>query len=239
MGIYYRFPINSKESIQHCFEIGGRGSEMDIQLTKDSVLVIFHDTRLDKSSSCNGIVNDKTWDEIKDCYHDTPLSREVKIISLQNLLDEVDTKDFTLVLDCKTYIGSSMGYDYYLNTYTNALKKIIDENQLKNRVFIESGDTNFLRILKIKDPQLKLFINPRTFDSGLEFADRVDLFGITIHHEKISKEEVSLSHQHNRRVAVWSVGTENENLEAIKKSVDYIQSDRLKHLLKIFGEYKN
>ncbi len=238
MGIFYRFPINSQESIQQCFDIGSTGSEMDLQLTKDSVLVLFHDTKLEDGSTGNGIINDKNWDEIKDSYHKTPLSRKVKVVSLANLLNNINKSDYKLVFDCKLYLGTGKNYDRFLHTYANALKNIIDLHQLNERVFIESSDTNFLRVLKTKDSQLKLFYYPQTFEIGLETANIMELFGITIPNEKINKEQVAIAHKHGKTIAVWNVSSENKNIEAISKNVDFIQSDRLKHLLKIFDLYQ-
>lgn len=238
MGIFYRFPINSKESLEHCFDIGSNGCEMDLQLTKDSILVLFHDTKLEDGSNGKGIINDKNWDEIKGCYHKTPLSKKTKIISLPDLLNSIKTPDYKLVFDCKLYLGNGKNYDNFLHSYANALKDIMDKHQINDRVFIESSDTNFLRILKIKDPQLNLFYYPQTFEIGLTIANRMNLFGISIPNERISKEQVEIAHQYGKTIAVWNVSTENKNIDAIEKNVDYIQSDRLKHLLKVFDLYK-
>ena len=47
MGLAFRYPINSYELFEPCFRIGAKGSEMDVQMTKDSVLVLFHNTKLE------------------------------------------------------------------------------------------------------------------------------------------------------------------------------------------------
>ena len=36
---------------------------MDVQMTKDCVLVLFHDAKLEDGTLCKGILNDKTWEE--------------------------------------------------------------------------------------------------------------------------------------------------------------------------------
>ena len=55
MGIAFKYPINSYESFEPCFRIGAEGSEMDVQMTKDSVLVLFHDAKLEDGTLCKGI----------------------------------------------------------------------------------------------------------------------------------------------------------------------------------------
>ena len=46
MGITSQFPINTFESINSALALGADGSEVDIQMTKDSVLVLFHNRKL-------------------------------------------------------------------------------------------------------------------------------------------------------------------------------------------------
>ncbi|PBQ30868.1 hypothetical protein CNR22_03450 [Sphingobacteriaceae bacterium] len=85
---------------------------------------------------------------------------------------------------------------------------------------------------------MKLFIYPSSFENGLNIANKMDLFGITISNAEIASEQVYLAHHHRRRITVWNVQSEKENLEAISKNADYIQSDKLIPLLKSLGKYK-
>ena len=40
---------------------------MDVQATKDGVLILMHDATLDRTTNCSGEVAQKTWTEIKGC----------------------------------------------------------------------------------------------------------------------------------------------------------------------------
>ena len=51
----------------------------------------------------------------------------------------------------------------------------------------------------------------------------------------ISKEEVKDAHLNNIQVAVWNTNTEKKNIEAINKNPDFIQTDRVKHLVNILN----
>ena len=50
MGISNLYPSNSAESILNCLYLGATGTEIDIQMTSDGVLVLFHDEELIYSS---------------------------------------------------------------------------------------------------------------------------------------------------------------------------------------------
>jgi hypothetical protein len=55
---------NTLEAFRSTFELGGDGNEIDIQATKDRVLVCFHDDTLDHRLEAFGSVRDYTWDEL-------------------------------------------------------------------------------------------------------------------------------------------------------------------------------
>src|SRR5689334_5561196 len=58
-------PENTWPAFELAREMGAGGIETDIQLTSDGVLVLVHDTNLDRTSDGSGPVADLTWDELE------------------------------------------------------------------------------------------------------------------------------------------------------------------------------
>jgi hypothetical protein len=56
---------NTLEAFRATFELGGDGNEFDIRLTKDGVLVVFHDDMLDRLLEAYGDVSEFTWAELQ------------------------------------------------------------------------------------------------------------------------------------------------------------------------------
>jgi hypothetical protein len=56
---------NTLEAYRATFELGGDGNEIDIRVTRDGVLVCFHDDMLDRLLEAHGDVGDYTWDELR------------------------------------------------------------------------------------------------------------------------------------------------------------------------------
>ena len=56
MGISSLYPINSAESLLACLHSGADGTELDVQLTMDNVLVAFHDASLSDKTNLSGII---------------------------------------------------------------------------------------------------------------------------------------------------------------------------------------
>ncbi len=88
---------------------------------------------------------------IKNCLLASPYSNSVNLITLNELLSKIDKHNLTLTFDCKLCVGKNVNYEQFLDTYANAIQKVINDNQLNTNTFIESSGTSFLHILKIKD----------------------------------------------------------------------------------------
>jgi glycerophosphoryl diester phosphodiesterase len=58
------YPENAIETLERTFKAGTRGMEVDIAQTKDGVLVLMHDDELDRTTTGEGLVSDRTWAEI-------------------------------------------------------------------------------------------------------------------------------------------------------------------------------
>jgi glycerophosphoryl diester phosphodiesterase len=239
MGVKFMYPIDCYESIDSCMSFGADGSEMDVQMTRDSELVAYHDHFLNEGTLCDGVVNDRSWPEIWGCHHISPLSYSLNLVSVNNIFSKLEISyDGTYTFDCKLYTNNP-NHTSYLNQFANSIINFVNTRGINpEKLFIESQDTTFLRILQTKRNDLKLFIYPKTFEEGLAIAEQMHLFGITISNYIISKEQVTLAHSKGIRVTLWNTKSINENLDAVLKSPDYIQSDDVIYLLKIFGRYK-
>jgi glycerophosphoryl diester phosphodiesterase len=231
MGTRSTYPINSYESLMKCLNFGSDGTELDVQLTKDNVLIAFHDNNLSESTTISGLVNTLNWSEIKEAHYTNPLYTNYSVISLTQLFSNIDNlHEYTYTFDCKLNYGIDDPSSY--NTrFTNAIEQLINKFNLINNVFIEAQDEAFLTLLKLKRANYKLFIYPNSFNSGLEIAQRLNLYGITISTDLVSKENIEIAHNSNIHIAIWSIGSKAANIEGIHKNPDFIQSDKIKNLI--------
>ena len=58
------YPENSLEAINSAIEMGVDMLEIDVQRTKDGVLILMHDHNLDRTTTGSGDIADTTWEEI-------------------------------------------------------------------------------------------------------------------------------------------------------------------------------
>ena len=58
-------PENTISAFRAALELGADGIELDVRLTRDEKLVVFHDRRLDRTSNGKGPVNHRTQEEVR------------------------------------------------------------------------------------------------------------------------------------------------------------------------------
>ena len=91
---------NSLQAFQDCIDESIDGIEVDLQMTKDSVLVIMHDETIDRTTTGSGKVSDHTLDQLRKLYLLTPIGvktrqriptfEEVLLLAKDKILIQVD-----------------------------------------------------------------------------------------------------------------------------------------------------
>lgn len=107
-GDWRNFPENSIPAIESVIEMGADVVELDIQLTKDSVLVLMHDGTIDRCTTGKGCVADLTYEELQKFYmktaHGTRCSLDLKVPTLREALE---------VCKDRIVINIDKGYNHY------------------------------------------------------------------------------------------------------------------------------
>lgn len=234
MGIGHSYPMNSFEGILNSLSIGADGVEIDIQMTKDGILVAFHDGKLEESTNRSGKIYDKTWAEIEGARFSYPHYGNHKIIRLNDIFQNIpDREKYTYFLDIKSFKPNKDSL--YFETLNNAIIDIIDRYELVEQVYVEFKNEKSISELKLIRPDIKQFIY-NDFDYALSLAEQYNLQGITIAIDKLTHEKVKLAHSKNIMVATFNTHSHQRNIDAVKYNVDYNHTDRLKHLLKILKD---
>jgi glycerophosphoryl diester phosphodiesterase len=70
---------NTLEAYRAAFELGADGNEIDIRMTKDGVLVCFHDDMLDQLLFAYGDVSDITWAELQTYRFQIPVDLVINV----------------------------------------------------------------------------------------------------------------------------------------------------------------
>ena len=233
MGISNLYPINSLESIANCIALNADGSEIDIQLTKDSVLVAFHDSELSASTDMSGIIHSMTWEELKNTEYTNVPYAGYSIVQLDQIFSSIENyQERIFTFDVKLYPETSDLNTYY-EIYSDAIISFFDAYGLENNVYIESQSPDFLNLVQSKRPNYRLYYYPQTFEDGLTVALNNGFQGISISDDVINIDDVARAHKHGIFVTIWGVNTKDENRGAIRKNPDMIQTDKVDFLVEL------
>lgn len=99
-GDWRNAPENSIQAFRNCIDAGFDIIEIDVKMTKDSVIVIMHDETIDRTTTGKGKVEDYTYKELQQLNlvsairqmtrHKIPTFEEVLQLSKGNILIQVD-----------------------------------------------------------------------------------------------------------------------------------------------------
>lgn len=237
MGIGQVYPMNTYESIRYALSLGSDGVEIDVQMTKDGVLVAFHDEELEPKTNKKGKIYEQTWNQIKEAeYISSAPYTKYRVLRLEDIFEHIpNLEKYTFFLDIKSFNPSTS--PLYYNQFNTALISLIEKYQQKrnldlNKVYIELKRNDLIESLQKERPNYQIFAY-ETFEVAMEKARKYKLRGITVKTSILTKENVEQAHQEGFLVATLNTHSKERNIEAINKKVDYIQTDKVKHLLKV------
>ena len=234
MGISSTYPMNSVESIMNCMHLNSDGTEIDVQMTNDGVLVAFHDETLDNLTNGSGILHDMNWNEVNGLYYNSPVMSGYNVASLETIFlalsasGKIDGKRFAF--DCKTF-ENSITLDN-IDSYCNTLYQFIDDFDLVDNVVLELTNDVLIDKINAERPDIGIFVF-QTAENAIEKAIANQLEGIVISMDKITKEQISYAHANNVMVTLFNAQSNQRNIEAIKMNPDFIETDRLEHLISV------
>lgn len=137
------FPANSLESIKYAIDfLDADGVEVDVQMTKDSVLVLFHDKYLEFSTNFTGCVSQYTYSEIETAKLD---NTEHTIVALETVLKYIDSRKKSIFLDLKAYDycnGNSISVTSFNHGLSNSFSQISEE--CIEKIVINNASSTFL-----------------------------------------------------------------------------------------------
>lgn len=93
-GYWAEYPENSLGAYRMAVELGADMVEIDIRLTQDDVMVVFHDPFLNRVTEGNGVLRNVTWDYVKSLHlrNNEGQLTDSHVLSLSEALDYLKDK---------------------------------------------------------------------------------------------------------------------------------------------------
>lgn len=220
-------PQNSIASLNRAIELGCAGSEFDVHLTKDDVLVVNHD------ADFYGVdIGTATYAELLAIKH--PNGERIPTVEAY-LREGMKQKKTKLIFELKT---SKLGKDRTLHSAdlsVQLVKRLGAEEWVEYIAF----DYDACKRIVELDPKAKVYY--LNGDVTPAQAKRDGFFGLDYHFSVFKNNPTWISEAHDLGLAinVWTVNTEEEMRNLLNQHVAFITTDQpalLFEVIERFGE---
>src|SRR5690606_35666605 len=131
-GDWRNAPENSIQALRRVIAMGVDIIEIDVQLTRDSQLVLMHDRTIDRTTSGTGAVSDYTLEELRQFTLRTGTGTPTR--------QQVPTfEEAMLEVKGKVFVNVDKGFEYFDRVY-DILKKTGTTDQVILKSFIPGED---------------------------------------------------------------------------------------------------
>ncbi|MGB6127221.1 MAG: glycerophosphodiester phosphodiesterase family protein [Psychrilyobacter sp.] len=201
-------PENTKASILEGLKQKCDGFEVDVQLTKDNEVVIFHDWSLERTTNGNGFLKDQTLTELKNLDIGSWFSKEFKgekIMTLKELLEIVPIEKL-LNIEIKVRHGE-------INQIEKKVIEILEKSsRLNNNIIISSFDHRVIKKINEINPEIQvgLLITAGLLDLK-NYVSNFNLYSIHCGAEFINKINVDDLKEIDIKTYAWTVNTLEES----------------------------
>ncbi|WP_297961589.1 glycerophosphodiester phosphodiesterase family protein [uncultured Ruminococcus sp.] len=214
-------PENTLPAFQAALDCGADYIELDVQLTADDVLVVFHDDKLDRTTDGKGKLSNYTYDQLMEFSAGSWFGKDgefddVRIPTLEEVLDLVG-KDIMLNIEIKRSGNPKRTAEKTV--------ELIEEYGIVNSCYVTSFSYPALKKVKQMNPKIKTAfianLATATSYSQLPYIDAVSM-----NYLFVNQSVVNSAHHNGKRIFVWTVDRQSEMQKMMALGVDNIITDR-------------
>jgi len=150
-GFSGKYPENTMKAFEEAVKVGCDGIETDLHLTKDNIIVICHDEKLDRTTNSTGFIKDYDYKDLSKfdagVRYGEAFTNE-KIPTLDELFDYVKDKNLLINLELKNNIFKYAGLE------EKVIKKIYEYKLVENVILSSFNHYSMVKVKEI-NPDIK------------------------------------------------------------------------------------
>lgn len=234
-------PPNSWSSITKAIDgYLADGVEVDIQLSLDSVVYLFHDRDMARATNCTGCLSQWSSQKLEACQYRTTqgihFSTQGDLVLLERLFQLTQERPGTYLFLNDTFFADCFSLPTsMLSVYARKLSDLIIRYELTDYVIIESSNIAFIEQLRNYSTTLKIALLGQADDGIFDITSKYELWGVSLNYnEQIPDSFIESCHQRGLRVSLYGILRLRKDLvDAVNKSPDFIQTDNIPLLQQI------
>lgn len=189
-------PENSLHAFELAFDLGAGGIELDVQRSKDGVVVVCHDVTINRTSDGSGQLWSLDYATLRKFNFSHGFPGFHPIPTLAEVLDLVSSRDGVVNIEFKSpqlYPG-----------ITEQVDKMVRSRNMVDQVWYSSFDLEALARLQTS-PVPRAVLYSDEIDNPLEYAHRVGAAALHPMHTVISQGLVDAAREDGVRIHGWTV----------------------------------
>jgi glycerophosphoryl diester phosphodiesterase len=217
-GVATEAPENTLPAVRAAIAAGADYLETDIQLSKDSVLVVAHDSDFSRLGGVAKKVWELTYEEIRSI----PLGRN----AAPQFRNEVTPSFDALLAEAKGHIKVNIELKYYGNPEPELARKVVEAvraHQMLDQVVIQCLEYKPLLEARKLAPEVPvgylLSFNARR-------PSRLDVDFLSVEQRRLNRRFVRKAHRRGQQVYAWTVNRAEDMRRQFDLGVDGVITDQ-------------
>ncbi|MGL5122791.1 MAG: glycerophosphodiester phosphodiesterase [Fusobacteriaceae bacterium] len=217
------FPENTLVAFKKAIEMGAKGIELDVQLSKDGVVMVMHDDTLDRTTNGKGRLEKFTLEELKKLdsgfWYSKIYSKE-KIPTLEEVIKKLP-KNIKLNIEFKPDKKNTA-------KIAQEVYKIVEKYNYSKQVIVSSFYHQSLLEYRKLDKSIQMgMLFEYDFINIFDYINKsgINPVSINISKDYVDEDLVKEAHSNNLKVAVYTVNENEEVIKLKKIGVDEIFSN--------------
>ena len=220
------FPEHTMAAYRGAIEQGALGFECDIRVTKDEVLILWHDANMKKEAKSAAIIANRTYAEIKQIYP--------AVMTLNELLDLAIENKKSLALETKHPVPTGNRVEELVVAELHKRKDAIKKSGID--VAIMSFSWFAIEKIKKMDPTIKtvMLLGDITNKITRRFTS-AQVIGPSVEMIRKSPELISEIKNSGKELYVWTVDSTEDLQYCASVGVDIVMTNRPAHARSVLG----
>lgn len=242
--VHAQHPANSAQSIRQALLLyGADGVEVDIQLTADNQLVLYHDQRLESSTNGIGYVSDFKANELtKKCYR-----AQIDQYTVYNIILLDDLIRIAKNAKRKIYISLNMHPQFEVEDQVKYRKRFIAAlkpywtNHCNDSICLmfESPDRLFLTELMNTTPwnigKSSIYYDGSSTVENVQFAWENNLNGLVSNYLNETPESIKMAQSVGLEMVLYGMKLKSDIRKALELKPDKVQTDNIPMTMDYLG----
>ena len=223
-------PESTRAAIERAVRLGADMIELDVQMTKDGRLVVFHDTRLDRTTNGRGWLSQWRYRELArldaGAWFAPRFSGE-RVLLLSQVLRLVP-RSSQLNLELKRTARKA--------AVVHRVVRCVSRTGAVRRVLVSSFDAGLVKRMKAAHPRIaRALLCRRRATRALRRAIALECVAVHPHASLVTPALVAQAHRAGLRVHAWTVDRLSEARRLIRMGVDGLVTNRPDRLRALRG----